>query len=406
MTQRPIPLFAYADYRRGWFLGLLTGVVRWLEFLALGILAYQLTESPPLVALLAIFRLAPYALFGYLVGTLTDKIDRRRWLLIGLFAMMSVSAAMTCLAMTEHINYSTIVLATLCTGLFWLTDMPIRRRVMLDAVGSNRAGRAMGIDNITNYATRGLGPLVGGVAFQWFGATGVFSINFCLYLVCLILATGFQQMKPADVRQSEAEAASAHPNSPRRHLLSDTRFCLTLGITVIYNLFCTPFLAMLPVFARKDFDLTPAAVGTLAAFEGVGGLIGSIVIGLFIRPSAFFGIYFAGPLVYLLSMLALSFMLTPSTTLLALIAVGTGGAFFSATQYALIYTTTPPDARGRAFGFLSLGIGCGTLGLMNAGLVFKTYESAMALQILALEGLGLLLCLGVFAIWRRLSARR
>ena len=44
------PLFSIPDYRRGWLLGLLSGIVRWLEFLALGIFAYQLTESPSLVA--------------------------------------------------------------------------------------------------------------------------------------------------------------------------------------------------------------------------------------------------------------------------------------------------------------------------------------------------------------------
>ena len=48
-TADDAPLFAIPDYRRGWLLGLLSGIVRWLEFLALGVFAYQLTESPPLV---------------------------------------------------------------------------------------------------------------------------------------------------------------------------------------------------------------------------------------------------------------------------------------------------------------------------------------------------------------------
>ncbi|MEM9359767.1 MAG: MFS transporter [Pseudomonadota bacterium] len=400
---KPTPLFAIPDYRRGWFYGMLTGVARWLEFLALGIFAYQLTESPPLVALLGILRLVPYFTLGYLVGSVTDKIDRKLWLLIALVAMCAISGTMAYLAATGEATYTTIVIATLATGVFWLTDMPFRRRFMLDAVGSDRAGRAMGFDNITNYATRGLGPLIGGVVFQFFGPVGVFGVNLGVYVLCFIVALGFQRQRPAKAVPevaSEPKEPNARPTL-QGSLLSDARFCIILAVTVLYNLFCIPFVAMLPVFAQKDFGLQPAAVGTLAAFEGVGGFVGSIVVGLLIRPPAFFIVYFCGPLIYLCAVLTLSFALTPGFTLVALIVLSFGGACFSATQYTLIYTTAAPELRGRAFGFLSMAIGCGTLGLWNAGYLFNTFPSATAMQIMALEGLVPMLLLALYAAIRR-----
>ena len=391
------PLFAIPDYRRGWLLGMAAGVARWLEFLALGIFAYQLTKSPPLVALLAIVRVAPYALLGYFVGSLTDRIDRKRWLLIGLVFMCVVSAAMAFLALSGKATYAAVVCATLATGIFWLTDMPIRRRFMLDAVGERRIGRAMGFDNITNYATRGIGPLVGGIVYQWFDAAGVFAVNFALYAVGLILAVGLTPQRDKPPIQKTASNVSA-PTSATTSLLSNSRFVVILGVTMLYNLFCVPFVAMLPVFAQKDFAMTPAAIGSLAAFEGLGGVIGSIVIGMTIRPQFTFPLHLTGPLVYLSVVLALSFALLPSLTLAALIVASLGGACFTATQYALIYTTAPEHLRGRAFGFLSICIGCAMLGHWNAGLLFKYYESATALMVLALEGLVPLLALIAFAI--------
>lgn len=391
-------LFAISDYRRGWLLGMLSGVARWLEFLALGVFAYEVTGSPPLVALLAIVRVAPYALLGYLVGSISDRIDRKRWLIIALGVMCAVSAGMALLAALGHATYAAIVAATLATGIFWLTDMPMRRRLMLDAVGAERSGRAMGFDNITNYVTRGLGPLIGGLAYQWFGAAGVFGMNFAAYLVCLVLALGFSAQTPSESPSTNA-AKTNEPKSesPKASLLANPRFCAILGVTIIYNLFCVPFVGMLPVFAKKDFAFEPAAVGSLAAFEGVGGLIGAVAIGLFIRPAFFFPVYFSGPLIYLLSILGVSFFLTPGFTVVALITLSIGGACFSATQYVLIYTTAQPALRGRAFGFLSMGIGCATLGHWNAGMLFKSFESATALRIIALEGLLPLAVLGVFA---------
>lgn len=389
------------DYRRGWLLGLFTGVVRWLEFLALGIFAYQLTESPPLVALLAIVRIAPYAMLGFAVGALTDRYDRKLLYTIALTVMIAVSATMVYLSATGQATYPIILATTLATGIFWLTDMPIRRRLMVDAVGAERIGRAMGIDSVTNYATRGVGPLAGGIILQWFGAPGVFTLNLVLYVICLLLVLGFSRPRP--VQTETQAAASAAPAKPVNSLtlLANTRFLIILGVTIIYNLFCNPFVAMIPVFASKDFGFTPAAIGTLASFEGVGGIVGSMLIGIYIRQQQLFAVYFFGPAFYLVTLIVLSYVLEPGATLAALIMASFGGGCFSGTQYALIYTTAPPELRGRAFGFLALCIGSATLGLWNAGYLFDNYESHHALRIMAFEGLIPLSILGVLAMFTK-----
>ena len=399
--QTVLSLFAVPDYRRGWLLGLLTGVIRWLEFLALGIFAYQLTESPPLVALLAIVRIAPYALLGFVVGALTDRYDRKLLFLIGLGVMITMSATMTYLSFMGQASYPLILATTLVTGIFWLTDMPIRRRFMVDAVGSDRIGRAMGIDSITNYGTRGLGPLTGGIIFQAFGATGVFSFNLVLYFVCFLLVLGFKRKEVSPLPTgSEIEAADKAKLSTLS-LLSNSRFVIILGITIVYNLFCNPFVAMIPVFTSKDFGLSPAAIGTLASFEGLGGVVGAVLIGVYIRQQQLFAVYYFGPLIYLVTLFGLSYLLEPGATLLALIVASFGGGCFSGTQYALIYMTAPPELRGRAFGLLALCIGCATLGLWNAGYLFDHYTSSYALRIMAVEGLICMALLGLAAVFTK-----
>ena len=77
-------LFAHADYRRVWAIGGLSGVARWLEFVAIAIFAYELTHSPELVALLAVLRMVPYVLLGFVMGALADALDRKRLLLASL----------------------------------------------------------------------------------------------------------------------------------------------------------------------------------------------------------------------------------------------------------------------------------------------------------------------------------
>ena len=78
-------------------------------------------------------------------------------------------------------------------------------------------------------------------------------------------------------------------------------------------------------------------------------------------------------------------------------------AFFSATQYGLIYVMSPPEARGRVTGVLSLCIGSSMLGHYHAGLLFDRFASADAMRIMAAEGALAMLVLG--ALWWRASGR-
>ncbi len=83
-TRSEPSLFGDQQFLRVWAVGCLTGVVRWLELLAFGLYAFDSTASPVLVALLALLRFAPLAIFGVFVGAVADLFDARKLLLGGL----------------------------------------------------------------------------------------------------------------------------------------------------------------------------------------------------------------------------------------------------------------------------------------------------------------------------------
>ena len=180
-------VFANADYRRIWSCGLFSGVARWLEFIALGIFAYEVTKSPPLVALLALVRLSPFVLLGFFIGALTDVIDRKRWLLWLTVLLFAVSVAMAVAAFLGMATYALITAATLFSGIYWVTDMPLRRRLMMEMVDRRALAAASAFDNFPNYLTRAIGPVFGGVAYQFLGVTGIFALSAILYVFCFFL---------------------------------------------------------------------------------------------------------------------------------------------------------------------------------------------------------------------------
>jgi MFS family permease len=390
-------LFAIADYRRVWAIGGLSGVARWLEFVALAIFAYELTRSPEYVALLAVLRMLPYSLCGLLTGSLADTFDRKLMLAISLGVMALTAGAMAALIAAGYASYALLAAAAMVAGAFWTVDMPVRRRLLVDAAGPGKVAAALGFDNSTMYATRAIGPLLGGAVYQFVGITGIYMLMAAGYLICLWLASRLRRgegaQAPAPVRTGFAILL------PPRELIRDRRFQVIMGVTLVYNLWCFPFSTMVPVIAQRDFALTPALVGAMSACEGLGGTLGAIAVGMLATERTLFRFYYFGTFALLFLMFGLALHLTAPAAIGVLLVMGLAAACFSATQYGLIYVMSPPEMRGRATGVLSLFIGSSMIGHYHAGLLFERLGSASAMQIMALEGAAVMLILGI--LWFR-----
>ncbi|MDP6736787.1 MAG: hypothetical protein QF732_09865, partial [Nitrospinaceae bacterium] len=67
-----------------WFVGGLTGVIRWFQLLALGVYTFETTRSPLLVSVVPLLWMLPLAICGPLIGAIADKLNRRMLLAVSL----------------------------------------------------------------------------------------------------------------------------------------------------------------------------------------------------------------------------------------------------------------------------------------------------------------------------------
>jgi MFS family permease len=85
-----------APYRRLWFSGLCVNGARWMDLVLLGWLAFQLTDSPFMVAVAAFARSAPMMLLGPFTGLVADRMHRGRVLVftqaLGLATALALAA--------------------------------------------------------------------------------------------------------------------------------------------------------------------------------------------------------------------------------------------------------------------------------------------------------------------------
>ncbi len=385
--EEPPGLLSDPRYLRIWLVGWLTGVVRWLELLAFGIFAFELTGSPILVALIALMRFLPMALFGVFLGAIADQFSPRRLLVIGLGLSAVTTAVMLAIQQSGALSYWHLIGATLVSGIYWASDMPFRRKMIGEIAGEARLARAMAFDYATSNGTRMIGPLIGGVLYQTIGMGGVFALGIVLYAISLGIALGIGPTAnaPRPGRFRPVETIRGAIGSARRALgENDTAFIM--AGTVIFNIWGFPFVSMIPVIGKEDLALDAATIGYVASIEGLTGLIGVIAVGFIARAQFYRRLYFFGLAGHLVSVAFIGLVPGLWSLCLGLALAGFCTAAFAGMQATLIYSVAPEGMRGRYLGLISICIGSGLIGFANVGFTAELVGASNALWIIAAEG--------------------
>ena len=396
-------LLSEPAFLRVWLIGACAGVARWFEMLVVGVFAFEATGSPFLVALLVILRLMPLAVFGSIVGTFADRVPPRLLLLAGLLLATAVASTVCVLFALGVAEYWHVAVATFASGVIWTTDMPIRRRMLGDVAGRERLAPAMSLDSATNNGTRMLGPLLGGVLYQWLGPTGAFALTTLLYAVSLALILGVPAAASTVTGTGPSTKVLRDLQDGFRFAASDRDLLRILLVTVVFNVWGFPFVSMIPVIGKDELALSAGWIGALAAMEGAGAFLGALVIAVSARQTAFRRIYYFGVLGHLSFIFLAGWMHNAFAIAAIFFCVGLAGACFSTMQSTLTYSVAPAEMRSRIFGLLTICIGAGLIGFCNIGVMGEWFGGSAAIRIVAAEGLIPLLLIGIG--WRQLKYR-
>ena len=390
------------EFRLIWLIGAATNTLRWLEILAVGVVVFDMTESPFQVAFMIILRFLPMAMIGAFTGVIAERFNRRLFQVWSLGFMMTTSMLLTLIVFGGYLNLWIIGVSVVLNGLFWTTDNPIRRTLLGEVVQPAQIGIAMSLDTVTNSTTRFLGPLVGGLFLEFAGLEGVFLVGAILYAGALGLAFLVRAV-PGQQQYGHGSMFSFLTDGIR--MLQTNRVLVgVLAITVIYNLWAFPFVSMIPVIGKDVLGLSPLPVGLLVSAEGAGTLIGALLVLLTRSVTHYRRLYTLGLGISLGMAVIYSQMgsFLPSGLFLTLEGIGAG--FFAAMQAALVLLNTPPEMRSRMMGLLSVCVGLCALGFLHIGMLADWVGAQNAVLICTAEGLVALIL--VCWTWPEIIARQ
>ncbi len=378
--------------------------MRWLDTLVLALVAYDMTGDPFLVSLTFFFRMAPM-LFGVGLGIVADRVNRKHFLVSGLFMQSVIAAVMATLLIADVLMYWHLALATFLSGIVWASEFPVRRTLIGELVHPERLGRAMSLDSATNAFSRIIGPFTGGVFMATIGPEGAYVTGIALFLIAALVASTLRYRRP--VATGSGRGVFVDLAEGVRYIRASRLMVGTLIVTLLMNVFAFPYMSQQPIIARETLGVGDVLVGLLNSVEGLGSVFGAALIATYARPQHYSRIYLYGSMLFLVGILLFSQSSWYWVSFAIVFAGGFGASAFGTMQSTIMVSAASPEMRGRVMGTVAVFIGTGPVGQINVGIMAGMYSPQTAVMITGLVGLTVVLVSALaFPILRRPDSMR
>ena len=356
-----LALLAERGFRGVWITGACVAGIRWLEILTVSVFVYTLTGSPFDVSLVVFARLVPLVLFGTIVGGIATVVSRRMLLASSLAALAVVRAGLGILVVFDLIGFWLVLGGMFVAGVIDSGEYPVRRSLVADFAGAERAAPGLELDMATNLATMALGPIVGGILLEASGLQGAYFMSASLNVLGMLIALRLPDLP----EQKGARGSGYFANLAEgiRYVLAQPLIVRTLAITVILNLFGWPFTVLIPVIGREHLGLSAGLIGMLMSAHGLGAFIATLAIAAW-QPSRLPRVYYFGTVIFFVAALVFPASSWFEASFGILFAAGVGFAGFASSQSAIVFLNSRAAFRSRAMGLLAMCIGIGPFGAL------------------------------------------
>lgn len=251
---------------------------RWMQFAALGILGWELTESSAFLGYIIFAQLAPLGFLSLLGGSLADTANRRVLLISTQGWQMVWTFVLAALLIDGEIGQVALLVLVFIIGLGQGMYAPAFTSILPLVAGEENLQPAVALNSVQVNGARVIGPAIGGVLASSLGFAEVFAINALTYTI--VIAVIWRMDFP------ESTASSAASWSDRifggfRIVRRAPQVGRPILLMAIFAFFCLPFLGQLPAIAELNLDIDSKSTeyAWFYAVFGLGALLGAILVG-------------------------------------------------------------------------------------------------------------------------------
>jgi MFS family permease len=247
-----------------------------LRIIAIPLLVYHLTGSALAIGVTYALELGPFALFGLLGGSLADRIDRRRLMIVCDFIRFFVLALFAAGYAFGFLNlwllYSGIVAISISAAIF----LGGQSSTIPYLLGKERVTKAMSALLVTEQSLQMIVPPIGGALFAVIGPLPALAINAFTYLCSQISIASVHTCGPdrpsglPSLREIGADIVAGF-----RFLFAEPALRAVATSSLLFNFFGFMTGAVFIPFLKRDFGASDLTVGYALGVGAIGAVAGS-----------------------------------------------------------------------------------------------------------------------------------
>ena len=347
----------YRDFRRLWTGLAVSAVGTWMQIVALSLFVLDLTRgSAAALGTVCLTQALTFLLFAAIGGSVADRFDKRRLLLLTQSLMMGFAVLLGILTLTGLIRFWIILLVAFASSSALSFDQPARNALITSLVPKEHLMNAVSLQSAVFNGASILGPALAGLVLSRIGYAGNFFLNAASFLAVLVALLLLRTPQEHTRRPGGRLLASA-----REALQYVRRDSVLPSVVPAYAalLFFGPSGALaLPVFAKEVLHVGPTQLGVLFSAVGAGTVVGALILPSLAGTTDNSRLVFGAILLWTIALAVFGWSDSLRVSVPALFVVGAAQNIAGATTITLLQLRVPVEMRGRAMSLNTLLIMC------------------------------------------------
>ena len=351
-------------FRRLWLASVASSIGQWMQSVALGWLAIEMTNSPAFVGIVTFAAGIPFVIVAPLGGSLIDRFDRRWMMLICQVLAFIIAVVLAIDVIGGFVQPWHLPVAAFLNGSLLALLSPTQQSLVPTLVPRSDLTNAIGLMSAGMNMSRVAGPSVAGVVIGAVGVGETFLIQAAAIAVSFVLVLGIVlPPRPARAAGSQGvfDGIALIASRP------DLRGLFILAS--IPTLLVFPYIGFLNVFARDILMIGAEGLGLLMAVSGSGAVVGSLLVASKGRSDGVGKLLLQMTVAYGLVIVVVAISRSLWLTLPFIFLGGLLGSATMSSNNAVLQHRVTDDVRGRVMGAYMLTWGLMPLGALPMGIV-------------------------------------
>ena len=380
----------HRDFAIFWAGNFLSNIGTWMQYVALGWVILIVSNSPFLLGINGFLAQIPSLFFSLPGGTIADRLNRRKLMLITQTSMMLLALLLAVLTSIRQVTITEIFVISFLTGTASALNYPAYQALIPDLIPRDDLMNGIALNSAQFNMSRAIGPTVAGLALGSLGAAACFylnSVSFLALIIALLMITIPPVHRHQEPRFWEAMLGGF------RYLNEHRMIIVLLTVPAFLSLLGLPFIVLMPAVARNMLGVGASGLGFLMGGAGLGAVAAALFIAARGTPERRERLILTSATFFSLALILLAGAHTFWEAFLLLAVMG--GTIVGTLTLAntTLQMTTPPELRGRIMALYYMAMtGLMPFGSLQAGAIAQAVSTRFALA------LGGAVCLAYFLI--------